>query len=324
MRWKRFTISTTTAAIDFISDLLSELGIEGIEIEDNIPLTEAETKGMFIDVLPQLPQDDGTAFVSFYLEEGQAEQKDTSNLLSALRAGLEELKSFVDIGTAAIEESYTEDKDWINNWKEFFKPFTIDQILIKPLWEKIPPEHADKIMIEMDPGTAFGTGTHETTQLCIRSLARFIKPGDTVLDVGTGSGILSICALKLGAQKAVGTDLDEAAIKAAGENAQANAIPDDKINFYYGNLIDDPAVKDAVGEGIYDVIVANILAPVIIQLQAVIAPHLKTGGIFITSGILDVKEEEVKSAIAANPQLEVFEVKKQGEWISIAARKINR
>ena len=198
MKWTKFTLKTTTEAVDLISNMLDELGIEGIEIEDNVPLSEADTKGMFIDILPELPPDDGTAKVSFYLED----LSNLEDLLRNIEEGLDDLSEFVNVGERTIAVSETEDKDWINNWKQYFKPFTVDDILIKPTWEEIPAEHADKLLIEIDPGTAFGTGKHETTQLCIRQLDKYIKGGEKVLDVGTGSGILGIAALKLGASEA--------------------------------------------------------------------------------------------------------------------------
>lgn len=317
MKWKKFTLFTTTEAVDLISEMLSENGISGIEVEDNVPLMDEETRGIFIDVLPELPPDDGTAKVSFYLEEDE----DEDAVLSKVREGLSELSMFVDTGSGEIETSETEDKDWINNWKEFFKPFTVDDILIKPTWETVPEEHKDKLLIQIDPGTAFGTGMHETTQLCIRQLRKYIKPGDRLLDVGTGSGILSITALKLGASQVMGTDLDENAINAVRENTEANGIDPDCFPVLYGNIIDDKNVQDAVGYQCYDVVVANILADVIIMLQKEIAVHLKKGGIFITSGIINLKEQAVRDAFAANSDFEVLEVIYQGEWLSVTARK---
>lgn len=317
MKWKKFTLSTTTEAVDLISEMLSENGISGIEVEDNVPLMDEETMGIFIDVLPELPPDDGTARVSFYLEEEEDEEK----VLAKVREGLLELSMFVDTGSGEIEVSETEDKDWINNWKEFFKPFTVDDILIKPTWETVPEEHKDKLLIQIDPGTAFGTGMHETTQLCIRQLRKYIKPGDKLLDVGTGSGILSITALKLGAGQVMGTDLDENAINAVRENTEANGIAPECFPVLQGNIIDDKNVQDAVGYECYDVVVANILADVIIMLQREIAVHLKKGGIFITSGIINLKEQAVRDAFAANDEFEVLEVIYQGEWLSVTARK---
>lgn len=317
MKWKKFTLTTTTEAVDLISCAFDEIGIVGIEIEDNIPLTEKETKGMFIDILPELPPDEGIAKVSFYLDD----DADVPGMLEKVNEALEELKMFTDLGACTIEASETEDKDWINNWKQYFKPFTVDDILIKPTWETIPEEHKDKLLIQIDPGTAFGTGMHETTQLCIRQLRKYTGSDTKVLDVGTGSGILGITALKLGAKEVFGTDLDENAITAVGENLEANGIPAGLFTVLQGNIIDDKEVQDAAGYEYYDVAVANILADVIIMLQKEIPVHIKKGGIFITSGIINMKEEAVKEAFAANSAFEIIEVTYQGEWVSITARK---
>lgn len=317
MKWSKFTLTTTTEAVDLVSNLFDEIGIEGIEIEDNIPLTVAETKGMFIDILPELPPDEGVAKVSFYLED----VSDLERILREIEEGLDELSSFVDVGERTIIASETEDKDWINNWKQYFKPFTVDDILIKPTWEEIPEEHKDKLLIQIDPGTAFGTGQHETTQLCIRQLRKYITPETKILDVGTGSGILGITALKLGANDVFGTDLDENAIHAVGENLEANGIGSDRFQVLQGNIIDDKAVQDQVGYECYDIAVANILADIIILLQKEIPVHLKKGGIFITSGIINMKEAAVKEALEANEALEIVETTYQGEWVSITARK---
>ena len=317
MKWKKFTLTTTTEAVDLISYTLDELGIEGIEIEDNIPLTEKETKGIFIDILPELPPDEGVAKVSFYLDEDD----DIPAMMAKVKEALEELKPFTDLGACTFAESETEDKDWINNWKQYFKPFTVDHILIKPTWETVPEEHKDKLLIQIDPGTAFGTGMHETTQLCIRQLEKYVTPDSEVLDVGTGSGILGITALKLGAKHVFGTDLDENAITAVGENLEANGIALEQFKVVQGNIIDDKAVQDEVKYEYYDIAVANILADVIIMLQKEIPVHIKKNGIFITSGIIDMKEEAVKAAFEANDAFEIVEITHQGEWVSVTARK---
>lgn len=318
MKWNKFTLTTTTAAVDLVSAMFDEIGIEGIEIEDKVPLTEAETKGMFIDILPELEPDDGVAKVSFYLED----LSDLERIMKEIEEGLDELSQFVDVGARTIISSETEDKDWINNWKQYFKPFTVDDILIKPTWEDIPKTDQDKLLIQIDPGTAFGTGQHETTQLCIRQLKKYVTEGARILDVGTGSGILGITALKLGAGKVFGTDLDENAIAAVGENLEANHITPDCFEVVQGNIIDDEKVQKEAGYECFDIAVANILAPVIILLQKEIPLHLKKGGIFITSGIINTKEEAVKEALTANRELEIVETTYQGEWVSVTARRI--
>ena len=317
MKWKKFTLSTTTEAVDYISSLFDEIGNQGMEIEDNVPLTAAETKGMFIDILPELPPDEGKAKVSFYLED----LSDVEEILAKIQDGLDEISCFADVGERTITVSETEDKDWINNWKQYFKPFTVDDILIKPTWEEIPQEDQDKLLIQIDPGTAFGTGQHETTQLCIRQLKKYVAPGCQVLDVGTGSGILGITALKLGAGSVFGTDLDENAITAVGENMESNDIDSQHFQVVQGNIIDEKDVQDAAGYERYDIAVANILADVIISLQKEIPVHIKKGGIFITSGIINMKEQEVKEAFEQNPAFEVLEILHQGDWVCVTARK---
>lgn len=320
MKWLKYTIDTTTKAVDFLSEMLSELGIEGIEIEDNVPLTEADTKGMFIDILPELPPDEGKALVTFYLDAGKPADE-VEALLAQVREGLAETALFTDVGSGAITAGETQDKDWINNWKEFFKPFTVGDILIKPTWEPVPPEHADKCRIEIDPGTAFGSGSHETTQLCIRQLQKYVTPDSRVLDIGTGSGILGIAAIKLGAASAFGTDLDENAVATAIENTAVNRIAPERFSIVAGNILDDEALQKQAGLETCDIVVANILAPVIILLTGEADRHLKPGGIFITSGIIDAKEAAVKEAFAARPCWEILETTRQGEWVSITARK---
>lgn len=317
MKWKKFTLTTTTEAVDLVSSMLDDVGIEGIEVEDNVPLTEKETKGMFIDILPELPPDEGVAKVSFYLDDDDQVEE----TLRRVEEGLDELAAYTNLGQRSIEASETEDKDWINNWKQYFKPFTVDHILIKPTWEDIPEEHKDKLLIQIDPGTAFGTGKHETTQLCIRQLEKYVKPGVRILDLGTGSGILGITALKLGAGSVFGTDLDENAITAVHENLEANGIPEEKFGVVQGNIIDEKEVQDAAGYECYDIAVANILADVIIMIQKEVPVHLKQGGIFITSGIIDMKEQAVRDALSQNDAFEILETTRQGEWVSITARK---
>lgn len=319
MKWKKYTIETTTAAEDFMSSMLMDLGIEGIEIEDNIPLTKEDQADMFIDFLPELPPDEGKSHVSFYIEDDGTDQ---SEILKKVKIGLEELRDTVDVGSGMILSSETEDLDWINNWKKFFSSFTIENILIKPTWEDVKPEDKDKFMIEIDPGISFGTGKHETTQLCIRQLIKYIKDGHPkVLDVGCGSGILSIVALKLGASEVVGTDLDADCMISTHENMKVNHLDEKLGTFYVGNLIDDVDLQKQVGTDEYDIVVANILADVIIPMAPVIPDRLRKGGYFITSGIIDFKEDEVRDAIEKTG-LKVIEINHQGEWVNITAQKL--
>lgn len=318
MKWDKYTIDTTTEAEDFISMMLSENGIEGIEIEDNVPLTKEETGEMFIDFPPELPPDEGKSKVSFYLEAGE----DHTETLKAVRIGLEQLRSMVEIGSGDITSSQTEDIDWINNWKQFFQSFYIDDILIKPTWEPLKEEDKNKFLIEIDPGISFGTGKHETTQLCIRQIRKYLKEGERVLDVGCGSGILSIAALKLGAGSVVGTDVDGDCITSTHENMSVNHLAENSGEFYVGNLIDDKAFQKKIGTG-YDLVVANILADIIIPMAPALYQCAKEQGVLITSGIIDFKENEVKEALE-QAGFEILEVNHQGEWVNVTARKNQR
>lgn len=318
MKWDKYTIDTTTEAEDFISMMLSENGIEGIEIEDNVPLTKEETGEMFIDFPPELPPDEGKSKVSFYLEAGE----DHTETLKAVRIGLEQLRSMVEIGSGDIISSQTEDIDWINNWKQFFQSFYIDDILIKPTWELLKEEDKNKFLIEIDPGISFGTGKHETTQLCIRQIRKYLKEGERVLDVGCGSGILSIAALKLGAGSVVGTDVDGDCITSTHENMTVNHLAENSGEFYVGNLIDDKAFQEKIGTG-YDLVVANILADIIIPMAPALYQCAKEQGVLITSGIIDFKENEVKEALE-QAGFEILEVNHQGEWVNVTARKNQR
>ena len=316
MKWNKFTLKTRTDVEDIIISTLADIGIQGAEIEDKQPLTEEDKKQMFVDILPDMPEDDGVAYLNFYLDEDE----NVEEMLQKVKDELSELRNFVDIGEGTITTSQTEDKDWINNWKQYFKQFYVDDILIIPSWEEVKEEDKDRMIIHIDPGTAFGTGMHETTQLCIRQHKKYVTPETELLDVGTGSGILSIVALKLGAKHAVGTDLDPCAVPAVEENKEVNNIPTESFDMMIGNIIDDKAIQDKVGYEKYDIVVANILADVLVPLTPVILNQMKKGGIYITSGIIDDKEETVVKAVK-EAGLEVLEVTYQGEWVSVTARK---
>jgi len=317
MKWNKFTIKTTTQATDLVSSVLVENGIDGVEIEDNIPLSEEDKRKMFIDFLPELPKDEGIAYLSFYMEQLSPEEEQAK--IEAILQGIEELKDFVDVGECSIAKGETQDTDWMNNWKKYFKAFEVDGIVIKPTWEEMKPEYEGKMVIQIDPGIAFGTGLHETTQLCIKQLHKYVKKNTKILDVGCGSGILSIIALKLGAKQAVGLDVDENAITAAYENLEVNQIPQEKFKILTGNILEDISVSEEIGYECYNIVIANILADVLNPLTPIISNHLKKGGIYITSGIIDTKEKEMTEVISAQPELEIIEIIRENDWVSITA-----
>ena len=327
MKWKKFKIKTVTEAEDIIISTLYDIGLEGAQIEDKVPLTALEKEQMFVDILPDTPEDDGIAWLSFFVEEKEdgslevmGEKTDTDTVLKNVEKELEDLRLFCDIGEGTVIVDETEDIDWINNWKQYFHQFYIDDILVIPSWEDVEAENKEGLVLHIDPGTAFGTGMHETTQLCIRQLRKYVAPGAELLDIGTGSGILAILALMFGAGHALGTDLDPCAVEAVAQNCQANHIDPARFEMMIGNIITDRAVQERAGFGRYDIVTANILAEVLLPLTPVIVNHLKPGGIYITSGIIDDKEETVAEAVRA-AGLEIMEVTRQGEWVSITARK---
>ncbi len=359
MKWKKYTIHTTTEAEDLVSMMLMEQGVEGVQIEDNVPLSDADTKGMFIDILPELAPDDGSSRLSFFLHledekagvEAKACKKGTAGednsysiadriwkeseitgLLKNIRFELEKMREYTDIGEGRIEEGITEETDWRDNWKKFFKPIKAGSFLIKPTWEEVPEEYKNASdrkeikLIEIDPGTAFGTGSHETTQLCLGSIEKYIKKNDTVLDIGTGSGILGITAIKEGAALVTATELDEQCEPSVRDNLGFNDISEEQFKLYIGNIIGDENTIRKIHArcNSYDVIIANILAPVICMLAAegVADSFIKKDGIFITSGIIDEKLCDVEAAFKENPNWCILEIRKQGEWRSVVARKM--
>ncbi len=320
MKWKKFTVKTITDAEDIIISTLYDIGLEGAQIEDKVPLTPLEKEQMFVDILPDGPKDDGIAYLSFFVEDSEENPVDSDELTAKIKQELDGLRNFMDVGEGSVMVSETEDIDWINNWKQFFHQFYIDDLLVIPSWEEVKPEDKDKKILHIDPGTAFGTGMHETTQLCIRQLKKHLTPETELLDVGTGSGILAIISLMYGIKHAVGTDLDPCAVEAVRENMKANNIQPECFEMMIGNIITDKSVQDSVGYEKYDIVVANILADVLVPLTPVIVNQLKPGGVYITSGIIDNKEQVVRDAVE-QAGLEVVDVTYQGEWVNVTARK---
>ncbi len=336
MEWNKYTIKTTTQAVDVISGILMELGIYGLEVQDHVPISESDKQKMFIDILPVLPPDDGTAYVSFYVKQGKGQtagfgmtvsgadgleecQLPEEELLAELRERLKTAAAFMDIGEASIQKEVTPEEDWNSNWKSFFKPFSVGRFLIKPTWE--PAEAAPgQYMIEIDPGLAFGTGQHETTRLCLEQIEAEGKPGIRVLDLGCGSGILAIAACKMGAESVLAVDIDPAAAEAAQENGKLNGLDPDRYRVLTGNVLEDEKLRQQLGGG-YDMAVANILADVIVPLAATAGQFLKPGGLFISSGILYTKEQDVVQAIQAAADLELDSITREGDWVCVCARK---
>ncbi|MCR4604603.1 MAG: 50S ribosomal protein L11 methyltransferase [Eubacterium sp.] len=343
MKWTRFTINTHIDAVDVLSYELDAIGIEGIEIEDSIPLSREDKEKMFVDILPDPEEPSEEAKVSFYMDTKDCNPEQT---IFQVQEILKDISSYINIGKGTVEVSETQDKDWINNWKEYFKPFRAsDRIAICPTWIDEVPEDllSEKYsdsgdgyiftekqpqILRIDPGIAFGTGSHETTKLCIRKLDEILKGGESVLDVGCGSGILTIAALLLGASHAVATDIDEVAVKVARENFDVNSINPDSYELLAGNVLGDmdfagkivslASMSSETGRPGYDIVVANILPDVIVPLTAFVPGFLKEGGTYITSGILVERELEVRAALE-KADFKNITTTVMGEWVSISA-----
>ncbi len=345
MKWTRFRIKTNTEAEDIIISDLYDIGLEGAQIEDNVPLSPLEKEQMFVDILPETGIDDGTAYLNFFVETGDdglllvggepepgtmtigaansagdIRKLTKEDVLSQIEEVLEDIKSYMEIGDGTVEVTETEDIDWLNNWKNYFHSFEVDDILVIPSWEKVPESDTHGYVLHIDPGTAFGTGMHDTTQLCIRNIRKHVSEGCSILDIGTGSGILAILGLMFGAGKAFGTDLDICAEAAVEENLRNNNIPSDKFELVIGNIVNNEEIQNKAGIGSYDIVVANILAEVLTAITPVVPMMLKEGGVYITSGILNEKENIVIEAME-EAGLTVLDVSRQGEWSSVVARK---
>lgn len=318
MKWTKLTVETTCEAVDLLSAFLDEEGVLGVQVEDNMPLTDEEMAEMYIDLLPDdAPEYDGTAKVSCFLDDGC----NVEDLKNKIKQELIRLSEFIQVGSCHIECSETEDSDWIDNWKAYFKPFRIyDNIVIKPTWEDAPDDVTEEdIIIEIDPGTAFGTGSHETTKLCIGQLKKYMKTGDAVLDAGSGSGILSFICSRLGAGRVLGIDIDSIAVDVANENRVINNISEEQVSFLCGNVLEDEVLVEKLGS-CYDIVVANILADVIIPLSGIVQKFMKEDGLFISSGIINIKEDEVRKALLDN-NFDIVDTVYMKDWVSFVAKK---
>ena len=323
MIWTKYIIRTTTKDADMVSAILMDYDINDIEIENNVQLTDDELNQMYADFVKELPEDDGSCTINFYMEFGEegTEQADIKEKLASLKESLKEAEELFGIEPVSIESLEVDTEDWENNWKEYFKPFSVDDILISPTWEEIPEGMEASAVIRIDPGMAFGTGMHETTRLCLRGIRKYMKPGDKLLDLGCGSGILSIGAMKLGADRVTAVDIDEQAMEIAKENFDVNEVPADRVTYHTGNVVTDEDLKATLAADKYDIVAANILAEVIAEMMPTLHLYLKQGGVLITSGILNSREQMIRDALDANPELELVEIVPDGDWISVVARR---
>ena len=325
MKWRKYTVATTEEAEEAVVGALYMLGIDSVEIEDKAPVSPEANRGLFGEVLPDLPEDDHLARISFFAEmKDDALPEEEQLLLDQVRGAIAEMRSYIDIGEGTVTTSETEDKDWINKWKEHFHSFYVDDIRIVPTWEEIPDGGEGAAMtLRIDPGTAFGTGKHESTQIAIRELRECVSEGDAVLDIGTGSGILGIIALKSGASYVYGTDIDEVAFPALTDNLANNGIAPETFDTALCNVITDEDARKEVmrhAPGGYKVVAANIIAEILADLTPFVPDFLAPGGYFITSGILREKEMLVRSAME-KAGLTVLKTTYQGDWCGVMAQK---
>ena len=320
MLWNEFTIHTTEEAIEMISNFLHEAGAGGVSIEESGSLNKPRdtSYGQWYDrPLNDIPE--GQAIIKGYF----AEEVDMDSIRSQIEPRVEELRTFdIDPGEVQYELKTVDEDDWANAWKQYFKPLRVsDRLTIKPTWEEYEPASEEEKIIELDPGMAFGTGTHPTTSLCLRTLESVIKGGEEVIDVGTGSGILAIGAVNLGAKHVLALDLDPVAVSSARENTRLNGL-EERITIKESDLLSVLNASDPT-LGIQlpvKLVVANILAEIILLFIDDVYKALEPGGIYIASGIWKNKEEVVETALKA-AGFEIAEISRDEDWLAFVARK---
>ena len=321
MDWRKETVYTTPAGLEALSGRLMQLGITGIVTEDETEFNAflEETKDAWDYVDEDLVRSmSGESRVIVYVSDDISGRE----LLAAINASMAELGTMNEdgiYGRLAVEIEGTKTEDWANAWKQYFHTMEIgERILVKPYWEEIEKPQ-DRVVFSINPGMSFGTGSHETTQLCLTQLEKYITPDSLMLDLGCGSGILSVVSLLLGAKKAVAVDIDPNCIDTAYENADMNGISRDRYKVISGNVVTDPDVKAIISEHKYDVVAANIVADVIIGLAPAARLYMKEGGVFITSGIIDGRQDEVRSALES-VGFTVFNSARRKDWWSIVCK----
>lgn len=321
MDWIKVTIYTSAEGIEGVTGRLYQLGITGLEIEDEQDFLEfLENNKQYWDYVDEelMKQKHTETKVSCYVSNDM----NGNELLIAIRDSMKEMKDLDDdnsYGRLEVEIENTSTEDWANNWKKYFHPMEVgEKILIKPEWEELT-EPTDRLVFNINPGMSFGTGSHYTTQLCIEALEKYIKPGIKMLDLGCGSGILSILSLMLGAKEAVAVDIDPNAVDTAYENAQMNNIGREHYKVLSGNVVTDKDIQDIISQDKYEVVAANIVADVIIGLAPKAREYMKEGGVFITSGIIEGRQDEVKEALEENG-FEIVDIRNRKDWYSIICK----
>ena len=311
MKWIEIEVVTTPQATEAVIGVMYEMDITGVSIADPRDLLANKRKPSAWDyVEDELKNVDfNKVVIKAYLSENE----NYGEKISMLKEKLGTIAEYFDIGNGEIQQSEVYEKDWANQWKKYYKPVNIAEgIVIKPTWEPYQPQNENEIIIEMDPGMAFGTGTHETTKMCVQLLQKYAKIDNDVLDVGCGSGILGIAALKLGAKSCLSVDIDADAVRVTGENGKVNQVID-QMTVKEGNLLD-------VVSGQFDVITANIIADAIIVLSEMISPYLKANGVFIASGIIQARYDEVKDKLLSQG-FKIEEELLMGEWVAVAVKR---
>lgn len=311
MKWSELSIHTKNEAVEAISNILHEAGASGVVIEDSAEFAKPR-EDQFGEIYALNEEDfpkDGV-IVKAYLSESSF----LNETVEEIKAAITNLTNFnIDIGENVVSIVEVNEEDWATAWKQYYHPVKIsERFTIVPTWEQYTPVSTDELIIELDPGMAFGTGTHPTTVMCLQGLEKVIKEGDTVVDIGTGSGVLSIGAALLGAKNVHALDLDEVAVRSAQENVALNKV-DDKVAVFHGNLLD--TVKEPA-----DVVVANILAEIIMSFTDDAFTIVKPGGLYVTSGIIGAKRDDVKVALEASGFI-IEEVLLMEDWVAIIARR---
>jgi len=313
MKWSEISIHTTNEAIEPISHILHEAGASGVVIEDPFELTK-EREDQFGEIYQLNPEDypDEGVIVKAYLPINSF----LGETVEAIKDSINNLIIYdIDLGKNNVTISEVHEEEWATAWKKYYNPVKIsEKFTIVPTWEMYEPVNSDELIIELDPGMAFGTGTHPTTVMCIQALERTVFPGDRVIDVGTGSGVLSIAAAQLGAEDVRAYDLDEVAVTSAKLNIKLNKVSN-MVSISQNNLLDGVEEKSA------DVIVANILAEVILRFTDDVARVVKPGGTFIASGIIQQKKEQIKEALV-KAGFEISETILMEDWVALIAKRI--